>query len=93
MFGTCKGFTLLEVLVALTVLAIGFGVLFELLANAQREYQLSKELYEDVIFLSNAILQNRFDLVEVKERNLKDYSNIKEVELKYRSAVIYIYRK
>jgi len=83
----------LEVLVALTVLAIGFGVLFELLANAQREYQLSKELYEDVIFLSNAILQNRFDLVEVKERNLKDYSNIKEVELKYRSAVIYIYRK
>jgi len=93
MFGTCKGFTLLEVLVALTVLAIGFGVLFELLANAQREYQLSKELYEDVIFLSNAILQNKFDLVEVKERNLKDYSNIKEVELKYRSAVIYIYRR
>jgi len=93
MFGTCKGFTLLEVLVALTVLAIGFGVLFELLANAQREYQLSKELYEDVIFLSNAILQNKFDLVEVKERNLKDYPNIKEVELKYRSAVIYIYRK
>jgi len=93
MFGTCKGFTLLEVLVALTVLAIGFGVLFELLANAQREYQLSKELYEDVIFLSNAILQNKFDLVEVKERNIKDYSNIKEVELKYRSAVIYIYRR
>ena len=93
MFGTCKGFTLLEVLVALTVLAIGFGVLFELLANAQREYQLSKELYEDVIFLSNAILQNKFDLVEVKERNLKDYPNIEEVELKYRSAVIYIYRR
>ncbi|WP_333784207.1 prepilin-type N-terminal cleavage/methylation domain-containing protein [Thermocrinis sp.] len=93
MFGTCKGFTLVEVLVALTVLAIGFGVLFELLANAQREYQLSKKLYEDVIFLSNSVIQNKFDSIEVKEKNLKDYPNIKEVELKYRSAVIYIYKR
>jgi len=82
-----------EVLVALTVLAIGFGVLFELLANAQREYQLSKKLYEDVIFLSNSVIQNKFDSIEVKEKNLKDYPNIKEVELKYRSAVIYIYKR
>ncbi len=83
----------MEVLVALTVLAIGFGVLFELLANAQREYQLSKKLYEDVIFLSNSVIQNKFDSIEVKEKNLKDYPNIKEVELKYRSAVIYIYKR
>ncbi|WP_448584399.1 type IV pilus modification PilV family protein [Thermocrinis sp.] len=93
MCGTCRGFTLIEVLIALSILALGFSVLFELLASAQREYQLSKMLYEDITLLSNAILENKLDKVGVRERSLKDYPNIKEVELTYGNAVIYIYRR
>jgi len=93
MSGTCKGFTLIEVLIALVILAAGFGVLFELLAVAREDYQRSKRLYEDITTLSNRILENRMEGVAVKERELKDYPNIREVELSYGSAVIYIYRR
>ncbi|WP_448587629.1 type IV pilus modification PilV family protein [Thermocrinis sp.] len=93
MCGTCKGFTLIELLVALTVLAIGFGVLFELLASARREYEFSKSLYQDLIFLSNSFLERKMERIRVKEEQLKDYPDIKEVELSYGSAVIYIYKK
>jgi hypothetical protein len=40
--------------------------------------------------LNNKILENRLDGVQVRERELKDYPGIKEVELSYGSAVIYL---
>jgi prepilin-type N-terminal cleavage/methylation domain-containing protein len=46
MFGTCRGFTLIEVLVALSVLVITFSVLFELLLSARKDYELAKSLYQ-----------------------------------------------
>jgi prepilin-type N-terminal cleavage/methylation domain-containing protein len=73
MFGTCRGFTLIEVLVALSVLVITFSVLFELLLSARQDYELSKSLYQDMSILNNKILENRLDGVQVRERELKDY--------------------
>jgi prepilin-type N-terminal cleavage/methylation domain-containing protein len=93
MFGTCRGFTLIEVLVALSVLVITFSVLFELLLSARKDYELSKSLYQDMSILNNKILENRLDGVQVRERELKDYPGIKEVELSYGSAVIYLFKK
>ena len=93
MFGTCRGFTLIEVLIALSVLVITFSVLFELLLSARREYELAKNLYQDISILNNKILENRLDGVQVRERELKDYPGIKEVELSYGSAVIYLFKK
>jgi prepilin-type N-terminal cleavage/methylation domain-containing protein len=93
MFGTCRGFTLIEVLVALSVLVITFSVLFELLLSARKDYELSKSLYQDMSLLNNKILENRLEDVQVRERELKDYPGIKEVELSYGSAVIYIFKK
>jgi prepilin-type N-terminal cleavage/methylation domain-containing protein len=46
MFGTCRGFTLIEVLVVLSVLVITFSVLFELLLSARKDYELAKSLYQ-----------------------------------------------
>jgi prepilin-type N-terminal cleavage/methylation domain-containing protein len=93
MFGTCRGFTLIEVLVALSVLVITFSVLFELLLSARKDHELSKSLYQDMSLLNNKILENRLEDVQVRERELKDYPGIKEVELSYGSAVIYIFKK
>jgi prepilin-type N-terminal cleavage/methylation domain len=93
MFGTCRGFTLIEVLVALSVLVITFSVLFELLLFARKDYELAKSLYQDMGLLNNKILENRLEGVRVRERELKDYPGIKEVELSYGSAVIYLFKK
>ena len=93
MFGTCRGFTLIEVLIALSVLVITFSVLFELLFFARKDYELAKSLYQDMGLLNNKILENRLEGVQVRERELKDYPGIKEVELSYGSAVIYLFKK
>jgi len=93
MSGTCKGFTLIEVLIALSVLVITFSVLFELLLSARKDYELAKNLYQDMSLLNNKILENRLDGVQVRERELKDYPGIKEVELSYGSAVIYLFKR
>jgi prepilin-type N-terminal cleavage/methylation domain len=93
MFGTCRGFTLIEVLIALSVLVITFSVLFELLLSARKDYELAKSLYQDTNLLNNKILENRLEGVRVRERELKDYPGIKEVELSYGSAVIYLFKK
>ncbi len=93
MFGTCRGFTLIEVLIALSVLVITFSVLFELLLSARRDYELAKSLYQDMNLLNNKILENRLEGVQVRERELRDYPGIKEVELSYGSAVIYLFKR
>ena len=93
MFGTCRGFTLIEVLIALSVLVITFSVLFELLLSARKDYELAKSLYQDMNLLNNKILENRLEGVQVRERELKDYPGIKEVELSYGSAVIYLFKR
>jgi prepilin-type N-terminal cleavage/methylation domain-containing protein len=93
MFGTCRGFTLIEVLIALSVLVITFSVLFELLISARKDYELAKSLYQDISLLNNKILENRLESVQVRERELKDYPGIKEVELSYGSAVLYLFKK
>ena len=93
MFGTCRGFTLIEVLIALSVLVITYSVLFELLLSARKDYELTKNLYQDMSLLNNKILENRLEGVQVRERELRDYPGIKEVELSYGSAVIYLFKK
>ena len=93
MSGTCKGFTLIEVLIALSVLVITFSVLFELLTSARKDYELARSLYQDMSLLNNKILENRLEGVQVRERELRYYPGIKEVELSYGSAVLYLFKK
>ncbi len=93
MFGTCRGFTLIEVLIALSVLVITFSVLFELLLSARKDYELARSLYQDMNLLNNKILENKLEDVQVRERELRDYPGIKEVELSYGSAVLYLFKR
>jgi len=93
MSGTCRGFTLIEVLIALSVLVITFSVLFELLLSARKDYEFVKNLFQDMSTLNNKILENRLEGVQVRERELGDYPGIKEVEFSYGSAVLYLFKK
>ncbi len=93
MSGTCRGFTLIEVLIALSVLVITFSVLFELLLSARKDYELARSLFQDMSILNNKILENKLEGVQVRERELKDYPGIKEVELSYGSAVLYLFKR
>ncbi len=93
MSGICRGFTLIEVLIALSVLVITFSVLFELLLSARKDYELARSLFQDMSLLNNKILENKLEGVQVRERELKDYPGIKEVELSYGSAVLYLFKR
>lgn len=91
MCGSSKGFTLLEVLVATVLLALFFGVLFELLSKARRDYYYSEALYEDMITLSNKLTLNQTEGLEVEKEDLKDYPQIEEFTYSYGKAKMYIY--
>jgi prepilin-type N-terminal cleavage/methylation domain-containing protein len=93
MSGTCRGFTLIEVLIALSVLVITFSVLFELLISARKDYELARSLFQDMSILNNKILENKLEGVQVRERELGDYPGIKEVEFSYGFAVIYLFKR
>jgi len=54
-----RGFTLLELLVALVVLAVGFSVVFEVLSFARLEYSSAYELSGDIIKLNNALVERK----------------------------------
>ncbi|GBC88307.1 hypothetical protein HRbin13_00427 [bacterium HR13] len=91
MCGSSKGFTLLEVLVASALLALFFGVLFELISKARRDYYYSVSLYEDIITLTNRLTLNQMEGLGVEEETLKDYPIIKEFTYTYGKGKIYIY--
>ncbi|NPA32660.1 MAG: type II secretion system protein [Aquificae bacterium] len=66
-----RGFTLIEVLVALTVLGLTFGALLSLLSDALLSAQRAERDWEDLLFLSRAIDTGRLEGVEVEEFKLK----------------------
>ncbi|MFN3814404.1 MAG: prepilin-type N-terminal cleavage/methylation domain-containing protein [Aquificaceae bacterium] len=91
MYGKYRGFTLLEVLIALFILSVGFGVLFEAMSKARRDYEHDENLCRDLLILNNKILtQDRKD-IEIKEHNLNDYPSVREIVYSYRRAIIYQY--
>ncbi len=91
MYGKYRGFTLLEVLIALFILSVGFSVLFEVLSKARRDYERDGSLCRDFLTLSNRILtQNRKD-IEIREHDLKDYPSVREIVYSYQRAIIYQY--
>ena len=71
-----RGFTLLELLVALVVLAVGFSVVFEVLSFARLEYSSAYELSGDIIKLNNALVEGKTEGLEVEKKSLEDYPQL-----------------
>jgi len=87
-----RGFTLLELLVALVVLAVGFSVVFEVLSFARLEYSSAYELSGDIIKLNNALVEGKTEGLEVEKKSLEDYTQLEEVSYRLGSAEVFIYK-
>lgn len=87
-----RGFTLLELLVALVVLAVGFSVVFEVLSFARLEYSNAYELSEELIRLNNTLVEGKTEGLEVEKKSLEDYPQLEEISYRLGSAEVFIYR-
>ena len=90
MFGS-KGFTLLELMVATVILAVGFSVVFELLSKARLDYTQAQTLQEDLLELNRALVEGKTEGLLVEKRTLEDYPEVEEVSYRLGSAEILVY--
>ncbi|RMH01910.1 MAG: type II secretion system protein [Aquificota bacterium] len=90
MFGSFKGFTLLELLVAIAVVGVGFSTLFALLTKARSDYESARTLFEDLTALSNSLVEGKEDFLLKRER-LKDYPEIEERLYRKGNGELFLY--
>ncbi len=86
-----KGFTLLELMVAIVILAVGFSVVFELLSKARLDYTQAQTLQEDLLELNKALVEGKREGLLVEKRTLEDYPEVEEVSYRLGSAEILVY--
>ncbi len=86
-----KGFTLLELMVAIVILAVGFSVVFELLSKARLDYTQAQTLQEDLLELNKALVEGKREGLLVGKRTLEDYPEVEEVSYRLGSAEILVY--
>ena len=86
-----KGFTLLELMVAIFILAVGFSVVFELLSKARLDYTQAQTLQEDLLGLNKALVEGKTEGLLVEKRTLEDYPEVEEVSYRLGSAEILVY--
>ncbi|HID66622.1 MAG TPA: type II secretion system protein [Aquificaceae bacterium] len=72
--GLVKGFTLLEVVIAFTILGITLSVLFSLLSQSTNTLEKLKRDWEDLITLEKKINLGSIEGVEVYEKKLEEYN-------------------
>jgi len=72
--GLVKGFTLLEVVIAFTILGITLSVLFSLLSQSTNTLEKLKRDWEDLITLKKKINLGSIEGVEVYEKKLEEYN-------------------
>ncbi|MEJ5339283.1 MAG: type II secretion system protein [Aquificaceae bacterium] len=87
-----KGFTLLELMVAIVVLAVGFSVVFETISGARLDYAQAQELERDMLELNNALVEGKTEGLQIERKTLEDYPEIEEVSYKLGSAQILVYQ-
>lgn len=87
-----KGFTLLELVVAIAVVGVGFSVVFDLLSQIRLEYAQAESLQKDLIKLNNALVEGGHEGLEVRKRTLEDYPSVEEVSYRLGSAEIFVYQ-
>ena len=68
-----KGFTLLEVVVALTILGISLAVLFEILNQSLNSFSGSRDNFKTFVCLDNSYKLNKFGNLTILTKNLKEY--------------------
>lgn len=82
MFGN-KGFTLIEVIIAIVIIAIAFGVLFDMLYKAKKDMEYSQKIFNNTVELDRKLKLNEFSNIKISEKSLPDYPQLLEREYRY----------
>lgn len=86
-----RGFTLIEVLIAIVIIAVAFGVLFDLLYKAKKDIEVCEKNFSDTAQLDSKIKLGKYEGLNLKVRQLPDYPEITEKQYTFGEAVIYRY--
>lgn len=90
MFGN-RGLTLIEVVVAITVLVITFSVLLDLIYRSSRELEYSRRVIEQLLHLDSKVKLGDLEDVEVSKRSLEIYPKLHEREYRYKEVFLFDY--
>jgi prepilin-type N-terminal cleavage/methylation domain-containing protein len=66
-----KGFTLLEVLIALAILTSSFLVLFQLVYQARANYFNSKQTFENLLYIDSKIKEGNYSDLNVSNSQIE----------------------
>lgn len=86
MFGN-RGFTLIEVIIAIVIIAIAFGVLFDMLYKAKKDMEHSYRIFNKTTELDRKLKLRDFENIKVSEKPLSDYPQV--IEKEYRLDNVY----
>jgi len=86
-----KGFTLIEVVIAVTIIAIAFGVLLDLLYKAKEDIEISEKIFTDTVELDSKVKLENFEGLNLMVREVPGYPEITEKQYTFGEAVIYRY--
>jgi len=92
-YGKNEGFTLIETIIALSIIALSFTVFLDLLARARYVMEEEKQRFEDMIILDTKIKLGDLKGVSLKERSMKDFPGLVEVIYSYGSISFKRYEK
>jgi prepilin-type N-terminal cleavage/methylation domain-containing protein len=84
-----RGFTLIEVLVAITIIGISFTVLFNLLYEAQKNLDLSEKNFNNFLIVDSAIKENNYEKIHVSEKEINILS-VPLIEKIYEKDGVYL---
>lgn len=84
MSGSCdRGFTLIEVVIALTIIAVAFTVLLETLSFASSNYEEGLRTFETMLLLDGKLKRRDHEGLQVKRTKVPDFPAIEEVVYSY----------
>ncbi len=88
--GRYEGFTLIEVVIALSIIAVAFTTLLEVLSYLTKEISSAEERLKDVITLDRKVKEGDLEGVSVERRDVPDYPVVREVT--YRLGGVFLIR-
>ncbi len=78
-----RGFTLIEVVVALIIISVAFTALLDILSNATRKLSHSENTFDNLLVLDRKLKLGDHEGLKIESRSLPDFPRIKEVTYSY----------
>lgn len=90
MYGS-RAFTLLEVLIAITILGVTFTTVYSLLYKAKSDFGYAQKMFDSFLYIDGAIKENKTSDLKKTERDLQGYP-IREIIYEKDGISIKIYQ-